>query len=241
MRLIAIALLFLGAVAGGEAAGPVRIALEPVVTHGLRNPVFVTHAGDGSARLFVVEQPGRIRIVANGTLAPAPFLDIAPRLLSGGERGLLGLAFHPDYPRNGRYFVNYTRRPDGATVIAEYRVSAEANLSAPAERVLLVIDQPYPNHNGGMIAFGADGFSTSAWATARRRRPADRAQNPQELPQDAAHRREQGSPYAVPADNPFGGGGARPEIWALGLRPRGAFPSTATHELWAGDVARTRG
>src|SRR5204862_7734197 len=95
-----------------------QIALEPVVTRGLSNPLFVTHAGDGSGRLFVVEQPGRIRIVSGGALASPAFLDISARVLSGGERGLLGLAFHPDYKRNGRYFVNYTRRPDGATVIA---------------------------------------------------------------------------------------------------------------------------
>lgn len=241
MRLIAIALLFVGAVAGGEAAGPVTIALEPVVTRGLSSPVLVTHAGDGSGRLFVVEQPGRIRIVSNGTLAPAPFLDIASRLVSGGERGLLGLAFHPDYPRNGRYFVNYTRRPDGATVIAEYRVSTDGNVSAPAERVLLVIDQPYPNHNGGMIAFGADGFLYIGMGDGGAGGdPQNRAQNPQELLGKMLRIDvNKGSPYAVPADNPFVGGGARPEIWALGLRNPWRFSfDRQTHELWAGDVGQ---
>jgi glucose/arabinose dehydrogenase len=164
MRLIAVVVLLMTGVAAGNAADEVRIALEPVVSRGLSNPVFVTHAGDRGGRLFIVEQPGRIRVVADGTLAPVPFLDISSRVLAGGERGLLGLAFHPDYPRNGRYFVNYTRRPDGATVIAEYRVSTDASVSAREERVLLVIEQPYPNHNGGMIAFGADGF-LSAWGT----------------------------------------------------------------------------
>jgi glucose/arabinose dehydrogenase len=163
MRVITVLLLLLAVVAGGEAAGVVRIALEPVVTSGLSDPVLVTHAGDGSGRLFVVEQAGRIRIVGDGTLAPAAFLDISSRVLSGGERGLLGLAFHPRFSRNGRYFVNYTRRPDHFTVIAEYRVSTDPNVSRTRERVVLVVAQPrYTNHKGGMIAFGADGFLYTA-------------------------------------------------------------------------------
>jgi glucose/arabinose dehydrogenase len=241
MRLIAGVLLLAGAVAGGEAPGGVGIGLERVVTGRLSNPVLVTHAGDGSGRLFVVEQRGRIRIVANGTLGVTPFLDISSRLLSGGERGLLGLAFHPDYPRNRRYFVNYTRRPDGATVIAEYHVSANADVSAGAERVLLVIEQPYPNHNGGMIAFGADGFLYIGMGDGGAGGdPQNRAQNRQELLGKMLRIDVNGSaPYAIPPDNPFVNGGGRPEIWALGLRNPWRFSfDRQTHELWAGDVGQ---
>ena len=242
MRLISVALLLMGAVAGGEAASVVRIALQPVVAEGVSNPVFVTHAGDGSGRLFVVEQPGRIRVVAGGALAPAPFLDIAARVVSGGERGLLGLAFHPDYPRTRRYFVNYTRRPDGATVIAEYQVSAaDSNVSARTERVLLVIEQPYPNHNGGMIAFGADGFLYIGMGDGGAGGdPQNRAQNRQDLLGKMLRIDVNGAqPYAIPPDNPFVGGGARPEIWALGLRNPWRFSfDRQTHELWAGDVGQ---
>jgi glucose/arabinose dehydrogenase len=241
MRLIAVIVLLMTAVAASDAADEVRIALEPVVTRGLSNPVFVTHAGDRGGRLFIVEQPGRIRVVAGGTLAPAPFLDISSRVLAGGERGLLGLAFHPDYARNGRYVVNYTRRPDGATVIAEYRVSTDAGVSARDERVLLVIEQPYPNHNGGMIAFGADGFLYIGMGDGGAGGdPQNRAQNRQELLGKMLRIDvNRGSPYAIPPDNPFAGGGARPEIWALGLRNPWRFSfDRQTHELYAGDVGQ---
>jgi glucose/arabinose dehydrogenase len=240
MRLIAVALLLVSAVASGEAAGVVRLALQPVVASGLDTPVFVTHAGDGSGRLFVIEQGGRIRIVANGALAAAPFLDISSRVLAGGERGLLGLAFHPDYPRNGRYFVNYTRRPDGATVIAEYRVSADAGVSGGDERVLLVIEQPYANHNGGMIAFGADRFLYIGMGDGGSGGdPQNRAQNRQQLLGKMLRIDVQRTPYGIPPDNPFVGGGGRPEIWALGLRNPWRFSfDRQTHELWAGDVGQ---
>ena len=134
-----------------------QISLETILSHGISQPVFLTHTHDGSGRLFVVEQNGRILILEKGKLLPTPFLDIAPLLSTGGERGLLGLAFHPRYKENGRYFLNYTREPDGATVIAEYRVSSNPNRSEERETVLLVIPQPYGNHNGGMVGFGPKG------------------------------------------------------------------------------------
>jgi len=135
-----------------------RIELVPVVS-GLNQPVYVTHSHDGSRRMFIVEQPGRILVTQPGTAITAVFLDLTSRILCCGERGLLGLAFHPQYSANRRFFVNYTRQPDGATVVAEYRVS---NLDAnqgdfASEVVLLEIAQPYANHNGGMIEFGPDG------------------------------------------------------------------------------------
>lgn len=98
-----------------------EVDLVPVVARGLQSPLYLTHAGDGSGQLFVVEQPGTIRVIVQDILQEKPFLDIMNRVLSGEERGLLGLAFHPNHRKNGRFFVNYTRRDDGATVLAEYR------------------------------------------------------------------------------------------------------------------------
>ena len=111
------------------------IELSPVLS-GLSSPVLATHAGDGSRRLFVVEQVGRIRVLQPGATTPTTFLDISTRLLAGGERGLLGLAFHPQYAANGRFFVFYTRSGDGALTIAEYRASADPNVAGTAETVL---------------------------------------------------------------------------------------------------------
>src|SRR4029077_9622393 len=143
------------------------------VTGGLSSPLFITGAGDGSGRLFVLEQSGRIRVVSSGNLIPAPFLDIRSRVQSGGERGLLGLAFHPQYRSNGRFFVNYTDTR-GNTVVAEYRRSSTNSLRASTtERVLLRISQPFANHNGGMLAFGPDGYLFvcvgHGWSAGRRR------------------------------------------------------------------------
>src|SRR4051794_39877664 len=123
-----------------------HVDLEPFAT-GLDSPVFVTGDGTGSDTLYAVERPGRIRVISmDGTVGATPFLDIAERVLSGDERGLLGLAFHPAYATNGRLFVDYTRRPDGASVISEFH--AHRDVADPAsERELLVIPQPFENHN----------------------------------------------------------------------------------------------
>jgi glucose/arabinose dehydrogenase len=131
--------------------------VEPVVS-GLEQPVYVTHAGDD--RLFVVEQPGQVRVIANGELLDTPFLDIVPLVNSNGfEQGLLSIAFHPNYATNGEFFVNYTRQPDGATIIARYRVSSDPNVADPnSAEVLLTIPQPERNHNGGLVKFGPDGY-----------------------------------------------------------------------------------
>jgi len=239
---LVLALLALGVPAGRAQDAP--IALEPVVTAGLRQPLFVTHAGDGSERLFVLEQRGAIRIVQNGALLGEPFLDITLKVRAGGEQGLLGLAFHPAYQSNGRYFVNYTRVPDGATVVAEYTVSQNPNVSATRERVLLVVPQPYANHNGGMVAFGPDGFLYVALGDGGAGGdPRNRAQNRQELLGKILRidvTRTGGSlPYAIPPDNPFVAGGGRPEIFAYGLRNPWRFSfDRRTGELWAADVGQ---
>src|SRR5437867_9110777 len=140
------------------AAARASISLVPAVTD-LKIPVLATNAHDGSRRLFIVEQGGVIKVLGPGGVAPTVFLDITSRVLLGSEQGLLGLTFHPQFEENGRFFVNYTRTPDGAPVIAEYRVSAtDPNVAATEEKTLLVIAQPFANHNGGMVEFGPDGY-----------------------------------------------------------------------------------
>ena len=226
-------------------ASPVPIetvfALKPVITKGLSKPLFLTHTGDGSGRLFVVEQDGRILIFAKGRLLPTPFLNIQSRLSTGGERGLLGLAFHPNYKDNGRYFLNYTRKKDGATVVAQYQVSSDPNHSKTHEDILLVIQQPYGNHNGGMIAFGPDGYlyiGTGDGGSGGD--PGNRGQDRSELLGkilriDVDH----DSPYIVPANNPFSDTDGRPEIFAYGFRnPWRLSFDRQTGELWVGDVGQ---
>jgi hypothetical protein len=140
-------LLWLAALAPLLEAQPTRISLEPLVS-GLAQPVLLTHAKDGSNRRFIVEQPGRIRVLQPGAVSSTVFLDITSRVRFGGERGLLGLAFHPQFSTNRRFYVNYTRQPDGATVVAEYHASAvNPNTAETAETALLTIPQPFENHS----------------------------------------------------------------------------------------------
>jgi glucose/arabinose dehydrogenase len=226
-------------------------AVKPVVTTvvgGLNSPVDVADPGDGSGRLFVAEQAGRIRIVHHGTLVDRPFLDITDRVASGGERGLLGLAFHPGYPNDPRFFLNYTDKA-GNTVIASYRVSAsDADVADPAsEVVLLHVDQPYPNHNGGGTAFGPDGLLYLALGDG------GSAGDPQgngqrvdtllaKLLRVDVDRPDPGKAYGIPPGNPYVGiDGARPEIWMTGLRNPWRFRfDSATGDLWIGDVGQAR-
>jgi glucose/arabinose dehydrogenase len=217
--------------------------LVPIVTQGLQSPLFVTHAGDGSGQLFIVEQPGTIRIIDHGVLLDAPFLDLRDRLWTkGNEQGLLGLAFHPDHRRNGRLFVNYNRHQDGATVVAEYsRQGRSLQVSAATERILMVVPQPYLNHNGGMVAFGPDGYLYIGRGDGGSRGdPQNRAQNPHEwlgkiLRIDVDHEQ----PYAIPKGNPFVAGGGRPEIFAFGIRNPWRFSfDRETGMLWLADVGQ---
>lgn len=210
------------------------------MTEGLENPLFLTHADDGSGRLFIVEQPGRIRVLERQKLLPTPFLDITQQVLSGGERGLLGLAFHPDYRQNGRFFVNYTRKPDGATVLAEYR-RATATSASHRERILLIVPQPYPNHNGGMVAFGPDGYLYIGLGDGGSKGdPDNRAQNPEDLLGKILRIDvDRGDPYGIPTDNSFAKEGGRPEIYALGLRNPWRFSfDVKTGNLWVADVGQ---
>ncbi|HNP28309.1 MAG TPA: PQQ-dependent sugar dehydrogenase [Nitrospirales bacterium] len=217
------------------------VELQPVVAHDFSKPVFLTGSPDQTHRLFVVEQDGHIVILNEGKKKSTPFLNIADRLATGGERGLLGLAFHPQYSANGRFFVNYTREKDGATVIAEYRVSSDPDQATPTETTRLIIPQPYSNHNGGMIAFGPDALLYIGMGDGGAGGdPENRAQDRESLLGKILRIDVDGPPpYGIPADNPFVGQQGQPEIFALGLRNPWRFSfDRQTGELWAGDVGQ---
>lgn len=212
------------------------------VVDGLQSPIGIANAGDGSGRLFILEQEGKIRIWQSGAILDEPFLDITNRVGCCGERGLLGLAFHPHYAVNGYFYVNYTDK-DRVTVIARYQVSADNpnRADAGSELVLLTVGQPYPNHNGGAVVFGPDGYlylglgdggsggdphgygqSTSALLGKILRIDVD-----------------QGERYSIPPDNPFASGGGLPEIWAYGLRnPWRIGFDRLTGDLYIADVGQ---
>ncbi len=236
--------------AGAACVEPADGAIPGIALHeaasGLRNAVHITHAGDGTRRLFVVEQEGRIRVLENGRLRETPFLDISERVASGGEKGLLSVAFHPRYAQNGRFYVNYTTRDRGLyTIIAEFTRRTHEAADPASERALLRIEQPYGNHNGGQLAFGPDGYLYIGMGDGGAANdPFDHGQRPQTLLGallriDVAERSDT-LPYRVPADNPFvGRRGYRPEIWAYGLRNPWRFSfDFATGRLFLADVGQ---
>lgn len=241
---LALALLVVRLTQSAPTPPPPQLTLQEV-TGGLEDPVYLTHAGDRSGRLFVVEQAGRIRIIRDGRVLPRPFLDIRDKVASGGEMGLLSVAFHPRYAANGRFFVNYTAQDGGRrrTVIAEYRASPPgADVASLEERVLLEIDQPFPNHNGGLNLFGPDGMLYIGMGDGGSGRdPMDNGQRLDTLLGKLLRIDVDGEGrYRVPSDNPFvGRGGARPEIWAYGLRNPWRFSfDRATGRLFLGDVGQ---
>ena len=214
----------------------------PIIS-GLELPVDIQNADDGSGRLFVVEKRGRILIFQNDRLLPEPFLDIQNEVGSQHtEQGLLGMAFHPNYPENGLFFVNYTD-VDGNTVIAHFRVSTDdpnrADLASEVD--LLHVQQPYANHNGGGLAFGPDGYLYIGLGDGGSEGdPAGNAENPnillgKLLRIDVDH----GDPYTIPPDNQFASGGGKPEIWAYGLRNPWRFSfDSLPGNLYIGDVGQ---
>lgn len=208
-------------------------------------PVDIQNANDGSGRLFIVEQPGRIRVLQpNGQLAET-FLDLTDRVGSQGfEQGLLGLAFHPNYPQTGFFYVNYTDLR-GNTVIARFQVSeTDANrASSDSEKILLRVEQPYSNHNGGALVFGPDGYLYLGLGDGGSAGdPQNNAQSTRTLLGkilriDVDH----GDPYTVPASNPFSASGGRAEIWAMGLRNPWRFSfDRLTGDLYIGDVGQNQ-
>ena len=232
------------------AAQPARgdVTLMPVAS-GLSNPVDIANAGDNSGRLFVVEQAGNIRIIQNGSLLPTAFLNIQSVVNFGGERGLLGLAFHPQYASNGRFFVYYTSKPfsgiaDGDIVIARYqRSAANPNLADTASgQILLTIPHPVnANHNGGALRFGPDGYLYAGVGDGGAGDdPPNNAQNRNVLLGKILRLDVNGASYAIPPTNPFIGiANVRPEIWAYGVRNPFRFSfDRLTGDFYIGDVGQ---
>jgi len=244
------------------------------ITDGLVSPVALAEPPDGSKRLFVVDQVGKIWIVqADGTKAATPFIDVSGKMVSldpgYDERGLLGLAFHPDFKNNGKFYLFYTAPPraggpqpgsswNSLTRISEFTVTPGANTADPGtEKVILEADHPQSNHNGGTIAFGADGFlyisigdggnaddigpgHVTDWYTV------NAGGNGQDIYANLLGNIlridvNSGSPYAIPGDNPFAGTSAKQEIYAYGFRNpyRFSFDMGGTHQLFAGDAGQS--
>jgi glucose/arabinose dehydrogenase len=235
--------------AAGDAvttAAAFTLTLTPFKS-GFSRPVFLTSPADGSGRMFVVQQGGKIKVInAGGTVLATPLLDITAKVSKGGEQGLLGLAFHPNFATNGKFYVNYTTLA-GDTAITEYRLSPpSSNHVAPTGRRVLTIDQPYANHNGGDIAFGPDGYlyiATGDGGSAGD--PGNRAQSLNSLLGKILRINVNGKTstrgYLIPSSNPYVGKTGRDEIWSRGLRNPWRFSiDSATGSLWIGDVGQNR-
>ena len=220
-----------------SASFPAKLTLTPIAK-GFKQPTAIVSAGDGSKRLFVLEQKGKIRIIRNGSVNPTPFLDISSLVKSGGERGLLGLAFPPDFASRKTFYVDYTNRTGiGNTVVASFKVGANADIADPSSRKqLLSIVQPYSNHNGGQLAFGPDGLLYIGMGDGGS--GGDPHGNGQRLDTLLGKIlridvRSDAAPYRLPK-NPF-----RNEIWAYGLRNPWRFSfDRATGDLYIADVGQ---
>ncbi|MFN8522954.1 MAG: PQQ-dependent sugar dehydrogenase [Chloroflexota bacterium] len=232
---------------------PITLSIGSPVATGLRSPVLLTHAGDGSGRRFIIEQRGAIRILtSNGTLLTTPFLDVSatvssvPNYPSTTEQGLLGLAFHPSYGTNGKFYIFYTDRTTGANTVACYTVSGDPNVANPGGTVMLAILDFAGNHNAGGIAFGPDGYLYVA--TGDGGGGGDPNENGQSLTAllgkflriDINNSAGCSNSYAIPASNPFvGQAPALPEIWSYGWRNpyRWSF-DRLTGDIYVGDVGQ---
>jgi glucose/arabinose dehydrogenase len=220
----------------------IQLALK---ASGLSKPVFVTSAPDGSGRLFIVEQTGRIRILKNGVILPTPFLSIRSYVSGATEQGLLGLAFSPKFATNHKLYVDYTDL-NGNTIIREYRtLTSDPNrVAVTTGRTILKINQPYANHNGGMLAFGPDGYLYIGMGDGGSSGdPGNRAQSTTSLLGKILRINVNGSTstknYLIPPTNPYVGRTGYDEIWQLGLRNPWRFSfDRATGNLWIGDVGQ---
>ncbi len=213
---------------------------------GFSSPLFLTHAGDDSGRVFVVEQGGVVRIVdADGSPRATPFLDISNLTRGGGEQGLLGLAFHPRFATNGEVYASYTRL-NGNSVVSRLRLSSDPDVvDLSSLEVLLTVGQPFTNHNGGHLAFGPDGFLYLGLGDGGAGGdPNNNGQRPNTLLGTLLRldidRAATGLAYAIPADNPFvGNSQGRDEVWAFGLRNPWRFSfDRQTGDLFIGDVGQ---
>lgn len=225
-----------------SASSDLAIRLEPVY-RGLNRPLLLTHAGDGSGNVYIVERAGRIRVGKDGTLRREPFLDITRRVSQlRGERGLLSAAFHPEFAQNGYLFVNYTDRR-GDSMISRFTTQADHSAADPSsEKVILRIEQPFDTHNVNHIAFGPDGMLwIGAGDGGSHGDPRGNGQNLGTLLGKLLRIDvDRGDPYAIPPDNPFAGiPGVRGEIWALGVRNPWRFAfDRQTDALYFGDVGQ---
>ncbi|MCZ2391774.1 MAG: PQQ-dependent sugar dehydrogenase [Acidobacteria bacterium] len=258
--ILLIAVLF-GAV--GAFAQPQPAPYTPrlqTFTTSTSNPILLRSANDGSGRIFVAQQGGQIRVFLPGSRDSLLFIDLSTKISGGGERGLLGLTFHPDFATNGKFYVNYTASGSGTTIIAEYTTSTgtgDSNTGNPnSERILLQIPQPFSNHNGGMVEFGPDGFLYIGMGDGGSGNdPGNRAQN-RSLLLGKMLRIDPNSvspAYAIPPGNPFTGTGTArcdggsttsgttcQEIWSIGMRNpwRWSF-DRADGSLWVADVGQS--
>jgi glucose/arabinose dehydrogenase len=211
------------------------------IASGLRFPLYLT-SPPGDERLFVVQKGGVIRVIKDGALLDGPFLDITPKVLStGGEQGLLGLAFFPDYATTGRFLVHYTDQ-SGTSQISMFRVSADPDVADPAESVVLPVPRPGHAHNGGQILFGPDGYLYIGLGDGADN-DGGRGQSLEDLLASILRIDVSSAPaYTVPADNPFvATAGARPEVWSYGLRNPWRFTfDRATGDLYIGDVGESK-
>ncbi|MDH3455963.1 MAG: PQQ-dependent sugar dehydrogenase [Gemmatimonadota bacterium] len=237
-----------GGAAGGtvvvvdSGAAPVPVLALELVTENLSSPIFVTAPVQDTTRLHIVERGGVIKVMRNDSLLGTPFLDINGRVLSGGEQGLLSLAFHPRYAQNGEFFVYYTNL-NGHSHVSRFRVTADPDIADPAsEDTLLVVTQPFSNHNGGLVTFGPDSMLYVGLGDG------GSGGDPQGNGQNAATLLgsilridvDGGTPYAIPGDNPFVNDTvAAPEIWVYGLRNPWRFSfDRATGDVYIGDVGQ---
>jgi glucose/arabinose dehydrogenase len=233
----------------GNSTGTLAAAVVnayPKLTFNL--PVEYTYANDGTNRVFVIEQAGKIRVFENDAAASSAgtYLDIQSKVASGGEMGLLGLAFHPDFKQNGFFYVNYTKNNPRETVVSRFRASsATASTADPGSEVVLFrFEQPYSNHNGGKVLFGPDGYlyvSTGDGGSGGD--PQNNGQNRSswlgKILRVDVNSTEKGQ-YGIPGDNPFKGNtnGYREEIFAYGLRNPWRVSFDNKGQLWAGDVGQ---